>query len=397
VRPPAAELGLDFERAVVSFRRGLAEEGVACGPSRSALAAEALRALDERSRNDVYWALRSTLISRPEDRDAFDRLFTRFWTGQTATPLPPSRSAPRDPEAQAGRPRNRRGGDQGADAGGGAPADDGDGDGDETEVGEAQSGAVASAYERLGSLDFRAYGPEELALARRLITRAAQQVPRRRSRRLEPSHVGRRRIDFRRTVRDSMRTEGEPLRRAWRTRKLVPRRMVFLVDVSGSMRDYAVPILLFCQMAIRAGRGTETFAFGTRLTRLTPHLRAGSAAAALERAVRIVPDWAGGTRIGANLKAFNDDWGRSGMTRGAIVTIVSDGWERGDVGLLEEELARLQRTSRTLLWLNPLAGDSGYEPLAAGMAAALRHVDGFLPAHNIASLEGFVTRLAQLE
>src|SRR6185437_2576708 len=134
-----------------------------------------------------------------------------------------------------------------------------------------------------------------------------------------------------------------------------------------------------------------------RLTRLTPHLRAGSAAAALERAVRIVPDWAGGTRIGANLKAFNDDWGRSGMTRGAIVTIVSDGWERGDVGLLEEELARLQRTTRTLLWLNPLAGDSGYEPLAAGMAAALRHVDGFLPAHNIASLEGFVTRLAQLE
>ncbi len=395
MRPPPAEPGLDLERAVVSFRRGLAEEGVACGPSRSALAAEALRALDERSRGDVYWALHSTLISRPEDRDAFDRLFTRFWNGQTGTPLPPSRSAPSDPEAEAGRRRNRGGGDQGEEAGGGVHP--GDGDGDEKEVGEVQSGAVASAYERLGSLDFRAYGPEELALARRLMTRLAQQVPRRRSRRLEPSHVGRRRIDFRRTVRDSMRTEGEPLGRAWRTRKLVPRRMVFLVDVSGSMREYAVPILLFCQMAIRAGRGTETFAFGTRLTRLTPHLRAGSAAAALERAVRIVPDWAGGTRIGTNLKSFNDDWGRSGMTRGAIVTIVSDGWERGDVALLEEELERLQRTSRTLLWLNPLAADPGYEPLAAGMAAALRHVEGFLPTHNIASLEGFVTRLAELE
>jgi uncharacterized protein with von Willebrand factor type A (vWA) domain len=381
--------------AVVTFRRGLAEAGVACGPSRSALAAEALRALDERSRNDVYWALRSTLISRPEDLDAFDRLFTRFWNGQTGTPLPPSRSAPSDPGADSGSRRNRGDGDQGAEAAGGAhPGED---DGDETEVGEAQSGAVVSADERLGSLDFRAYGPEELAHAWRLMARLAQQVPRRRSRRLEPSHVGRRHIDFRRTLRDSMRTEGELIGRAWRTRKLVPRRLVFLVDVSGSMREYAVPVLLFCQMVIRAGRGTETFAFGTRLTRLTPHLRAGSAAAALERAVRIVPDWAGGTRIGTNLKSFNEDWGRSGMTRGAIVTIVSDGWERGDVGLLEEELARLQRTSRALLWLNPLAGDPGYEPLAAGMAAALRHVEGFLPAQNVASLEAFVTRLGELQ
>jgi uncharacterized protein len=395
MKPPPAEPVLDLETAIVRFRRGLAEAGVATGPSRSALAADALRSLDERTRDQVYWALRSTLISRPEDREAFDRLFNRFWSGDAGTPLPPSRDARSNPPADGKGRRGTSAGDEDQEAGGGAEG--GSGDEGDTEGGEAPTGAVASAHERLWSLDFRAYGPEELALARRLMAGLAQQVPLRRTRRLEPSHTLRRRIDLRRTVRESMRTEGEPLGRAWRTRKLVPRRTVFLVDVSGSMRDYAVPMLLFCQLAIRAGRGTEAFAFGTRLTRLTPHLRSGSAAAALERAVRIVPDWAGGTRIGSNLKAFNDEWGRSGMTRGAIVTIVSDGWERGDVDLLERQLERLQRTSRALLWLNPLAADPGYEPLAAGMAAALRHVEGFLPAHNFASLEEFVTRLSGLE
>jgi uncharacterized protein len=383
--------------AVVRFRRQLADAGVPAGPSRSALAVEALRSLDERSREQVYWALRCTMTSRPEDGQAFDRVFTRFWNGEATTVVPPSRSAPPNAPPEGGRERGSATGGGDDRAPGGGSAKESDEAKDELPAAEVAAGSVASWHERLGSLDFSFYGPEELVAARRLMARLAHQVPYRRTRRLESSHSARRRMDLRRTLRESMRTEGEPIRRAWRTRKLVPRRLVFLVDVSGSMRDYAVPMLLFCQMVIRAGRSVETFAFGTRLTRLTPYLRRGSASAALERAVRVVPDWAGGTRIGSNLKAFNDDWGRSGMTRGAIVTIISDGWERGDPEELVKQLARLRQLSRTLLWLNPLAGDPGYEPLAAGMAAALGYVDGFLPAHNFASLEEFVRELPNLE
>ena len=382
---------------MVRFRRHLAARRVAAGPTRSALAVEALHALDERSRDQVYWALRCTMVSRPEEIPEFDRAFAAFWQGTEGAAPPESREPGRDPQAadpEGGRTAegDRRGGrDQRSGAAAG-----GDDDGEDADVPAVESGALASAHERLAMLDFRDYDPDDLAQARRLMARLTGGLPRRRSRRLEPTGTAGRRLNLRRTVRDSMRTEGDPLRRAWRTRKVVPRRLVFLVDVSGSMREYALPMLLFCQVVVRTGLGAEVFAFGTRLTRLTPHLRRAGAGEAVQRLARVVPDWAGGTRIGDNLKAFNDEWGRRGLTRGAVTVVVSDGWERGDVRLLEDELALLHRAGHALLWVNPLAGDPDYQPLAGGMAAALRHVDGFQAGNNLAGLEQLVARLAQI-
>ena len=194
---------------------------------------------------------------------------------------------------------------------------------------DEMAAAVWSADEQLRDRDFARYGPEELRRARALVTRVARVSPRRRSLRRQPANSGRT-FDPRRTLREAMRTGGVPIERAWREPKLVPRKLVYLVDVSGSMEPYARAMVMFLQAAVRAGRHVEAFTFGTRLTRLTPHLAGRDPDRALANAARAVPDWAGGTRIGENLKAFNDVWGRRGTTRGAIVVIASDGWERGD-------------------------------------------------------------------
>jgi hypothetical protein len=153
---------------------------------------------------------------------------------------------------------------------------------------------------------------------------------------------------------------------------------------------------MFLQAAVRSGRHVEAFTFGTRLTRLTPYLVGRDPDRALERAARAVPDCAGGTRIGENLKAFNDVWGRRALSRGAVVVIVSDGWERGDPSLLGSEMARLHRAAHTVVWVNPLAGGPGYRPLVAGMAAALPHVDRFLPGHDLRALEALAAALESI-
>jgi uncharacterized protein with von Willebrand factor type A (vWA) domain len=179
----------------------------------------------------------------------------------------------------------------------------------------------------------------------------------------------------------------------------VPRKLVVLCDISGSMEAYVRPLFLFVHAVRGSGKGVEAFAFGTRLTRLTPALETSDGEQALQRAARCVADWCGGTRIGASLKAYNDDWGRRGLTRGAVVVIASDGWEREEsgAGLLEEQMARLARQAYTVVWMNPLKGHPEYEPLAAGMRAALPHVDRFLPGHNLASLERLGDVLAGIE
>jgi uncharacterized protein len=194
-----------------------------------------------------------------------------------------------------------------------------------------------------------------------------------------------------------MRTGGVPIERAWREPKFVPRKLVYLVDVSGSMEPYARAMVMFLQAAVRSGRHVEAFTFGTRLTRLTPHLAGRDPDRALANAARAVPDWAGGTRIGENLKAFNDVWGRRGTTRGAIVVIASDGWERGDPTLLAEQMKRLHLAAYRIVWTNPLAGGEGYRPLVAGMQAALPYVDDFLPGHNLRALETLAEVLEEID
>jgi len=222
----------------------------------------------------------------------------------------------------------------------------------------------------------------------------ARSLPRRTSPRRERARDGVF-FDLRQTTRAAMRTGGVPIRRAWQRRGETARRVVFLLDVSGSMWLYARPLLVLCAAAVRASNLVEAFTFGTRLTRLTPSLRAGADPdEALERTVRALSDRAGGTRIGESLRVFNRGWARRGMTRAAVVVIVSDGWECGDVGVLADELEILGRMSHRILWVNPLAGDPDYEPLAAGMAAALGHVDALLPGQSLRDIEALAAALA---
>ncbi|HEX3318468.1 MAG TPA: VWA domain-containing protein [Solirubrobacteraceae bacterium] len=371
-------------RRLAVFGRILRRAGAEVGPGRLQDAVRALEVVDLRSRDEVYWALRCTLVSHQKDLEAFDAAFASFWAREPApedalavpAPAPEEEQGEGEGEGAAPGPERERSvlgpAEQAA----------------EDERGEQAPGGMAwSVTERLRELDFAEYSPTELRVARTLMERVARAAPVRSSRRLEVAHDGRR-LDKRRTMRAAMRTEGYPLARHWRRRRLVPRKLVFLIDVSGSMEPYARALTMFLQAAVRDGGKVEAFTFGTRLTHVTRELRGHDPDRALRKAARVVPDWAGGTRIGDNLKALNDRWGPRGLTRGAVVVIASDGWERGGAERLGEEMVRLHRAAHAVVWVNPLAGDADYKPLAQGMSAALPHIDHFLPGHNLRSLEG---------
>jgi uncharacterized protein with von Willebrand factor type A (vWA) domain len=209
----------------------------------------------------------------------------------------------------------------------------------------------------------------------------------RRSRRQVRSARLRGRPDVRRTVRRALRAGGEPVSRAFREPARRPRRLVLLCDVSGSMEPYARALVRFLHAAVVGGVKVEAFALGTRLTRITRELSSRDPDAAIAAAARRVLDWSGGTRLGDGLRAFNDQWGMPGMARGAVVVILSDGWDRGDPAVLGEQMARLHRVAHRVVWVNPLKATPGYAPLAQGMAAALPYVDEFVEGHSLASLE----------
>ena len=368
-------------RKLVTFGRILREAGIEVGPGRIQDALRALDQVDLRHRDEVYAALACTLVARRDDLEIFDRAF-RAWFERDATRLGGKRpdlglGIDERPQPQTQTPRP--GGDQ----------EDEDPDEDQEEPDVL---AAYSADERLRERDFSTLTRSELLRLRKLMDRLVRVLPTRPSRRLEPASSGVY-IAPRETLRRAMRREGEAVERAFRQRKRVERRIVFLCDVSGSMEPYSRALVLFLQAAVSAGRKVEAFTFGTRLTRLTPYLGGYDPEASLLRASRAVPDWAGGTRIGDALKAFNDLYGRRGLTRGSIVVVVSDGWERGDVSTLASEMARLRRRSHSIIWVNPLKGTEGYEPLAAGMAAALPFVDVFLPGHNLVALEALAGAL----
>ena len=180
---------------------------------------------------------------------------------------------------------------------------------------------------------------------------------------------------------------GEPMRRAWLEQGERSRRIVLLCDVSGSMEPYARALVRFLHVAVAGRSSVEAFTLGTRLTRVTRELSKRDADAAVMAAARAVPDWSSGTRLGESLKAFNDTWGTRGMARGAVVVVLSDGWDRGDPALLAQEMARLKRVAHRVVWVNPLKATPGYAPLARGMAAALPYVDELVEGHSLASLE----------
>ncbi|HEY3207194.1 MAG TPA: VWA domain-containing protein [Gaiellaceae bacterium] len=352
---------------VVTFGRVLRQAGLEVGPGRIADGLRGLDQVDLTRRDDVYWTLRANFVTRHDELAIFDRAFDAWFLRAPHSPF----EVPPPPQATVLRPVHS-----------GERAQEGNGADD-------SPAARGWSYEEiLRKKDFGAMTPDELHQVRRLIAEIAAERPRRRSRRLRRHHRGRE-LDLRRTIRESLEAAGDPVHRQYRLRVRVPRKLVVLCDVSGSMEAYVRPLLLFVHAVRGSGKGVEAFAFGTRLTRLTPALETSDPDRALQEASRSVADWCGGTRIGASLKAYNDDWGRRALTRGAVVLIASDGWEREEAGsgLLEEQMARLARQAYTVVWMNPLKGHPEYEPLAAGMRAALPHVDRFLPGHNLASLE----------
>jgi len=241
--------------------------------------------------------------------------------------------------------------------------------------------ALASREELLRTKSFADLTREELVELAELMRRLRLNVPNRRTRRREPARRGD--PDLRRTLRRSFRTGGEPVERAWRTRRRRRRRLVLLLDVSGSMADYSRALVLFARAALQADTRWEAFCFGTRLTRVTRALAAADPKEALRRAAEEVVDWNGGTRIGDAVRALT----RTNVVRGSVVVICSDGLDVGEPDVLRAEMARLARLAHRVVWLNPLKEDPAYEPLARGMQAALPHIDVFLSGHNLASLE----------
>ncbi|PWU23669.1 MAG: hypothetical protein C5B48_08140 [Candidatus Rokuibacteriota bacterium] len=364
-------------RHVVTFGRVLRHAGLEVGPGRVADALKGLDRVELQRRDDVYWTLRQTLVSRSEDLGVFDDAF-RAWF--LRAPLAPGSRPLEIPQPRSQRQLRRVAGDSVGS--------------EDLPEGEATPGW--SPDELLREKDFGHMSADELERVAALVAGLAAGRPRRRSRRRRPHRLGRQ-LDLRRLVRDSLATGGDPVERTFRRRIDVPRKLVLLCDVSGSMEAYSRALLLFAHALARSGRGVEAFVFGTRLTRLTPDLGGRDPERALDAAAGRVTDWSGGTRIGASLKAFNDEWGRRALTRGAVVVVVSDGWEREDTAAVSREMARLGRQAYAVVWVNPLKGHPDYQPLAGGMRAALPHVDRFLSGHNVASLEELSEVLAGIE
>jgi len=358
------------DRRAVLFARVLRALGLDVTTGSTVAYAEALAAAGMGERAPVYWAGRATLVHRPEDVDVYDRAFAVVWEDRDHGEGELERE-PTTPVALAVDTPER-------------PSDD------NALTGGRVQAVRWSPAEVLRHRDFAAYTSAEFEEARRAMRDIRLAGALRRSRRRRPVSRPRgwhARPDLRRTVRRSLRAGGEPIQRAFLGPSQRPRRVVLLCDVSGSMEPYARALVRFLHAAVSGGSRVEGFAIGTRLTRLTRELSSRDPDAALAGATSRVRDWSGGTRLGEGLREFNDRWGVRGMARGAIVVILSDGWDRGDPAHLAEQMARLARVAYRVVWVNPLKASTGYLPLARGMAAALPYVDEFVEGHSLASLE----------
>lgn len=379
----------DPVRRLVGFGRYLRSVGLEVGTGRVLAFCRAAALLDPFDRTDLYLAARATLVSRREDFPLLEEAFDRYFgAGGDQEPEAPALEVRRQPDTS---PQPGEGVEPGGEV---AAASTWSVAEDEEEAEESTAvRIVASRAEVLRRKDFAELSEDERREVLALIRRMAPGLPLRRSRRLRPASAGPR-FDVRRTLRNSLRTEGEPFRRAWRERRVRPRPLVLILDVSGSMAPYSRPLVEFAHAAATAGRRVEVFCFGTRLTRVTRALRTRDPDAALRAVAETVVDWEGGTRIGDSLQELLRRWGSRSALRGAVVVLCSDGLERGDPELLRRQVGRLARLAHRLVWVNPLKGSPRYEPLARGMAAALPHVDAFLPGHNLASLEALAAAIS---
>jgi uncharacterized protein with von Willebrand factor type A (vWA) domain len=356
----------DVVDTVLGFARTLRSAGVAASPDRVEAMLAAVGALDVLDPGDVYWAGRLTLCASPDDLDRYDAAFTAWFSGEIPRL---ARTAVHEPPRLAAS----------------APLEAGSGQGEDD--GESPDLATrASADEVLRQRDVAGLTAAERDHLRRLFTLLRPATPMRPARRRRPSPQGA--VHPARTVRRALRSGGEVTRLMHRRALPRPRRVVLLVDVSGSMSPYADALLRFAHAAVRARpASTEVFTIGTRLTRVTREMRLRDPDRALAASGSAIPDWSGGTRLGEVLKAFLDRWGQRGTARGAVVVICSDGWERGGTELLAEQMARLRRLAHSVVWVNPHKGRAGYEPLTGGMQAALPSIDHFVSGHSMAAFE----------
>jgi uncharacterized protein len=391
---------LDLPAFAVGLGRALHRAGVPVAPERSARFAHALSLAPPVSRTALYWTARAVFCSARDHLPAFDRVFAAVFEGlidpagdRGDTSAPPLRDATLSPPAHAPDRSTLDpppGGEAPAGAelrlGGSDPEEDGDDGARELSV------AAASSLERLAERNFAELEPEELHALRVLMHELALAPPRRRTRRSRRDPHGSS-LDLRATLRASRRTGGDPARPVLRRRIERPRRVVLLCDISGSMEPYARVFLQLLHAAV-GGAGAEAFVFATRLTRLTRPLRGRQPDLAIERAAAAARDWAGGTRIGDALRRFNDDYGRRGMARGAVVVILSDGWERDDPDLVAREMERLGRLAHRIVWVNPRKAGRDYAPLTGGMAAALPFCDAFVSGHNFRALSAVAGAIA---
>jgi uncharacterized protein len=362
----------DLTGVLVGFARTLRCAGVDASPDRVATMLTAVDALGVSQPRDMFWAGRTTLCATADDLGIYDAAFAAYFGGYTPVrglPLPVAPTMPR------------------------AAIPFGSQDSSSTNTGDdataVQIAMVASDNELLRHRDVAHLSAVERDDVRRMISMLAVGTASRSSRRHAPANRGA--VDVARTVRQMLRDGGEPGRLLRRRRRPKPRKLVLLIDVSGSMSPYADALLCFGHAAVRRRpTSTEVFTIGTRLTRVTRALRLRDPDAALTAAGQTIPDWHGGTRLAESLTAFLDRWGQRGTARGAVVVLCSDGWERGDPRPLGDAVQRLSRLAYRLVWVNPHSGRDGYEPLAGGMAAALPYLDEFVCGHSVAALENVV-------
>ncbi|MGI8880074.1 MAG: vWA domain-containing protein [Jatrophihabitans sp.] len=371
--PVAAPSG-DVVEVVLGFARTLRHAGVPASPDRVQAMISGLSHLDVLDPSQVYWAGRLTLCADPEDLDRYDAAFAAYFGG-----VPLQRPANTQQELKyETRPYEIDAAKVGVEEPDDSPA----------------HAVQASSTEVLRHRDVSTLSPAERDELRRLFILLAPRVGRRRIRRHAPANRGS--IDLHHTVRRMLSQAGEPSRLSYRRRRTKPRRLVFLIDVSGSMEPYADSLLRLAHAAVRvAPASTEVFTLGTRLTRVTRELRRRDPDAALKAAGGAIPDWSGGTRLGDSLKAFLDRWGQRGVARGAVVVLCSDGWERGDPGTLGAQAARLARLAHAVIWVNPHKGKDGFAPLTGGMQAALPHIADLVAGHTFDSFEQLAAKLAR--
>jgi len=391
----------DLAEVAARFGAELRRAGLPVGPGRSERFANAVMIARPQTLDALYRCSLATLVSSRDDIDVLRAVFSQVFGGGLEDPVS-RRGAPTSPAmplrppvtpedllAKAARAAKSHVSDtqsaQAPDAG----EDDADAPEPEREI---EHRYLGSTVERLAGQDFAELSESELTLLVGLMRSITLAVPMRRSRR-ERRRPGGPRTDLRSTLRQARRTGGYTFRLLSRAPTWRPRRLVVLCDISGSMEPYARAMiqLLYCAAG---GARAEVFTFATRLTRLTPALSRTLPSVALQRAGEAAPDWLGGTKIGASIKEFNDVYGRRGMARGAIIVIISDGWDTGDPAVLRREMERLSLVAFRIVWVNPRTKSASYQPLAGGMAAAWPHCDAVVSAHTLAALDQLAAALA---